>query len=117
VGSNPTPSATLLIRCLSCWMHSLGLTAQRLERLRSSASRDLTALPGQPLPQGFRDGFRSLLSPLLAAGGIEFHLSRLAFELIKRREVSQAFFGDFAAVIGTKIVELSSGVGLMPSTR
>jgi hypothetical protein len=35
----------------------------------------------------------------LAASKVQ--LSRLAFDLIKRREVAQAFFGDFAAVIGT----------------
>jgi hypothetical protein len=42
---------------------------------------------------------------------------RVLIRYIDDGEVPQAFFGDFAAVIGVKIVELSSGVRLMPSTR
>jgi hypothetical protein len=39
----------------------------------------------------------------LSAIGIEFQFSRLGFDLIERRKVPQALFGDFASMIGIKI--------------
>jgi hypothetical protein len=72
--------------------------------------RHLTALSSKPLPQGLCDGFRSLLSQQAPAIGVEFMLASLAFDLVQCRKVSQALFGDLAAVVRVQIVQLTPRV-------
>ena len=74
------------------------------------AIRNLAALAGEPLPQGFSYRFCSLPSQLLPANGVPLKFARFAFDFVQRREVSQPLFGDVAAMIGVKIMEFPAGV-------